>query len=156
VDVASPLMRKRLRINPSLENVVTAPAHGSVVGDTPMVLLADDDDDARDLVARTIRQQGFRVHESADGGSLLAAARSALEGGERVTLVLSDINMPPPDGLSVTRQLLDLEPTLHVVLMSAFADATVLRKARAAGAQKVLRKPFAVGMISQILMSLTR
>lgn len=120
-----------------------------------MVLLADDDEDARSLIARTVRKAGFEVHEVSDGASLLAKARSLFQDEQQVTLVLSDINMPEPDGLAVTPQLLALEPTLHIVLMSAFADASVVRAARELGVKRVLRKPFAVSLVVQILASLS-
>lgn len=133
---------------------MTAPIDSTLSASAPSILLADDDEDVRSVVALSFREQGFIVHEAADGAQLLARARTLLQRGGRIALVLSDINMPDPDGLQATRQLLALEPRLHIVLMSAFADASIVRQAKAAGAKEVLRKPFQIDRALQILEGL--
>jgi len=122
------------------------------VGDAqPIVVLADDDEDARNLLTRAVRSKGFKVYEACSGESLLACIKSLRARGQQVSLVLSDINMPEPDGISATEKLHELDSSLRVVLMSAFASAGVIRSALRAGAEQVVRKPLAMGTILGLL-----
>lgn len=102
------------------------------------VLLADDDDDIRELLRVCLERGGFEVIEFADGSSLLDEARRA---PGQFQLVVSDIGMPGPDGVEVARQLHSLWPDLPVVLITAFRDEEIFRRAREAGAADVMTKP---------------
>ena len=67
------------------------------------ILVADDSRVMRQIVIRTLRRAGYTDHtflEAADGASALEMART-----ECPDLVLSDWNMPAPDGLEVLRRL---------------------------------------------------
>lgn len=117
----------------------------------PIVVLADDDEDARALLMSAVRSDGFRVYEASDGGALVECIEGLLARGERVSLVLSDINMPEPDGIEATKKLRKLDASLRVILMSAFASASVVKNALQAGAERVLRKPLALSTVLGLL-----
>ena len=90
---------------------------GSIVRGTPepqVVLVADDEEDIRSLIAGLLRRAGHQVLEAADGEQALQAARAELP------LPLLDIRMPRLDGLGVLRALRDDEATrnLPVVMMT--------------------------------------
>jgi len=106
------------------------------------VLLADDDDDMRTLLATLLRRVGFQVAEASDGDELLSLFGRVWENGaSQSLLIVSDIGMPHRDGIEVTRQLRAAAPTVPVILVTAFADLTTLRAARTAGATTVILKP---------------
>lgn len=121
-----------------------------------VTVVADDDDDARALVANLLRQLGLKVCEVSDGAQLLARVHQLGGGDEEVTLVVSDIGMPECDGISATQQLLGSYPTLTVVLMTAFGDQATFKRARASGAQHVLRKPFSLSALEALIVRLRR
>jgi CheY-like chemotaxis protein len=106
------------------------------------VLVADDDDDTRELVATALRGAGFKVREAADGRELIELFIDLRkEHPTHVCLVVSDIGMPNIDGIEATRRVRQLEPLTPIVLVSAFSDPTTLREAHIAGARMVLCKP---------------
>ena len=122
------------------------PAHSSgeagaprVAEDAPLIVLADDNADMRDYVARLLRGRGWRVTAVADGAAALAAARR-----ERPSLVLSDVMMPGLDGFALMRAL-RADPatsTLPVILLSARAGEEARIEGAEAGADDYLVKPF--------------
>lgn len=119
--------------------------------DTGLAVVADDDDDARALVANLLRHLGLQVFEACDGSELIARVHELVGGDEEVTLVISDIGMPECDGIAATHALLRSYPSLTVVLMTAFADQATFKLAMASGAQHVLRKPFSLTALEALI-----
>jgi CheY-like chemotaxis protein len=107
------------------------------------VLVADDDDDMRDLVARTLRDDGYDVREVRDGEELLAQLEDALDRpDERPDVVLTDVMMPRLSGLGVLDALRRARVHFPVVLMTVLKDDSVYLVARRLGAVGVINKPF--------------
>ena len=66
------------------------------------VLVADDDEDLRSLLAETFRADGYRVIEAHDGAELLEHLRAGLAGsGTHPDVVVTDVLMPKLSGLGV-------------------------------------------------------
>lgn len=107
------------------------------------VLIADDDDDMRDLIATTLRSEGYEVLEATDGVDLLDRLERALDDPrERPDVVVTDIMMPRLSGLGVLDALRRAQLHVPVILMTVLADRSVHIVARRLGAVGVLRKPF--------------
>jgi CheY-like chemotaxis protein len=121
---------------------------------TAISVVADDDDDARALVANLLRRLGSNVFEVSDGAQLLARVRALADADAQVNLVISDIGMPECDGIAATQQLLRSDPRLTVVLMTAFADQATVKRAIASGARHVLRKPFSLTALEELVVGL--
>ena len=112
------------------------------------ILLAEDDDEMRRLLADALRDEGYVVEEARDGNELMARVRSAVLSGDGrapVDLVISDIRMPGCSGLDVLRSLRDEDWSVPVILITAFGDEETHRTARQNGATMVLDKPFEMG-----------
>ena len=108
------------------------------------VLLAEDDDAMRTLVADALRSDGHDVVELADGGRLLVdiAARLKAGGhGEALDLIVSDIRMPVCSGLQILSALRDAHWRTPVILMTAFGDEATRRHAESLSAV-LFDKPF--------------
>ncbi len=116
-------------------------------------LVADDDDDARALMAASLRRAGFEVHELCNGKELVATF--ALQRGAR-TLVVSDIGMPELDGIAATNLLRRQSNSPPILLVTAFGDVTTLRDAKAAGADRVLLKPLDISKFVETAVELAR
>jgi two-component system OmpR family response regulator len=100
------------------------------------ILIVDDHRDIRDLLARYLTRNGFRV--SAAEGS--AAARRLLEKGA-IELVVLDIMMPGEDGLALCRHL-RATGELPVILLTAMAEDTDRVIGLEMGADDYVTKPF--------------
>jgi len=102
----------------------------------PRVLVVDDKDSLRELVARILAPR-FEVVTARDGAEAIARLAA-----EDVDVVLSDMRMPGADGLEVLRVAKERRPDVEVVLMTAFASVQSAVEAIRAGAFDYLPKPF--------------
>ena len=126
----------------------------------PLVLLAEDDDDVRRLVATALRKDGHSVIEARDGDDLVEHIGSALLFGhvrgelDPVAMVISDIRMPGPDGLEVLAQLRQSDIDVAVILMSAHADPATRAQAERLGANAFVAKPFEIDELCGVVRDL--
>jgi adenylate cyclase len=108
---------------------------------TARILVVDDEPDLETLI-----QQKFR-HQIRDGGVNFLFARDGvealtmLEGNKDVDLVVTDINMPRMDGLSLLQKLQEKEDKLSTIIVSAYGDIANIRTAMNRGAFDFLTKP---------------
>lgn len=109
-------------------------------GTTPRLLIADDNADMRDYVARMLRNDGYLVDAVTDGQLALDAVRTDLP-----DLVISDVMMPRLDGLALVAALRSDPRTaaIPVLLLSARAGQEAAIEGLQAGADDYLVKPFA-------------
>ncbi|MFP7835149.1 response regulator [Marisediminicola sp. LYQ134] len=115
------------------------------------VIIADDDDDLRDLVSITVARAGLElVAAVADGESAWSAVVE-----HRPDIVLLDVAMPGMTGLEVSRRIradLSLAP-VHIVLISAGVDSESHAEGWAAGADDYLIKPFSPRVLIEKLVA---
>jgi adenylate cyclase len=110
---------------------------------TATILVVDDEPDLELLVShkfrRQIREGKFSFLFAGDGESALLELKET----PGIDVVLSDINMPRMDGLTLLRQLKenDLADDLRAVIVSAYGDATNIQTARKLGAFDFITKP---------------
>jgi DNA-binding response OmpR family regulator len=108
-------------------------------GGTPLVLVADDEEDIRALVAFRLKRAGYDVITAADGAEALTLATTRLP-----DLVVLDMMMPKATGLEVTRSLREQDSTkdIPVILLTARAQEADVASGFAAGADDYVKKPF--------------
>jgi CheY-like chemotaxis protein len=112
------------------------------------VLVVDDENNVRRLVAATLSGGDYEVLQARDGNEALEVVRR-----ERPTVVLLDIQMPGLDGIEVCRQI-KADPKLKdtvVVMLTAQAQMDARRRATAAGADTFLTKPFSPLQVLEIV-----
>jgi two-component system chemotaxis response regulator CheY len=115
------------------------------------VLIVDDSNTMRKIVARSLRQAGFefeKLLEAADGQAALEVLA-----GETVDFVLSDINMPVMDGIEFLRQKnADGQiKGIPVVMITTEAGTDVLNEALSLGAVGTIKKPFTPEQVQEVL-----
>ena len=102
------------------------------------VLLVDDDESNRDMLARRLQNRGYRVVTAVDGREAVERARA-----ESPCLILMDVTLPVLDGLAATRELksrLDLRD-IPVIALTAHSGPEDRDRARAAGCDDYDTKP---------------
>jgi CheY-like chemotaxis protein len=108
------------------------------------ILIAEDEDPVRALVARALAQDGHEVVATADGAEALDVLQR--EAG-RFDLVLTDIRMPVMDGIALALATARDFPALPILLMTGYAD----QRERASGLEALIRdvvaKPFTLAEI---------
>jgi CheY-like chemotaxis protein len=113
------------------------------------VLVADDNDVAQRLCKRVLEKAGYNVIVAMDG---LQAVDVALS--QRPSMILMDVAMPGIDGLEAMRRIKAELPTMPIVIASAHSMASDTDRFLAAGADKVLSKPFRLADLVAIVAKL--
>jgi DNA-binding response OmpR family regulator len=111
----------------------------------PLVLVADDDDDILLLVTTRLRRDGFEVISARNGEEALALAIE-----RHPAIAVLDIGMPKLDGLEVLQRIRADETLkeIRVLLLTAKAQESDVRRGYEAGADAYVRKPFSPGDLS--------
>jgi two-component system cell cycle response regulator CpdR len=110
----------------------------------PRVLIVDDEDSIRSLVARAIAMDGHETVTAADGAEALE-----ILGNEQgvFDLLLTDIQMPVMDGIALALTAARDFPELTILLMTGFADQRERASGLNAIAHDVITKPFSAAGI---------
>jgi two-component system cell cycle response regulator DivK len=112
------------------------------------ILVVEDQEDLRGVLRTLLTGSGYEVLEAADGQAGLIKAQS-----ERPDLILMDIQLPVLDGYDATRQIKanpDLKAT-PVIAVSSFAMKGDEEKARAAGCDYYVTKPYSPMQLLHII-----
>jgi CheY-like chemotaxis protein len=121
------------------------------------ILVVDDEPDVAELFRqrfrREARQGTYVLHFSYSGEEALAR----LDDGVRPQLIviLSDINMPGMDGLSLLREIKQRWSELPVMMITAYGDDERRRRADEYGAAEFLTKPVDFNLLKERLNELT-
>jgi len=107
------------------------------------ILVVDDEPDVAELFRqqfrREARQGTYVMHFANSGQEALEQLTKAIE--PDLMVILSDINMPEMDGLSLLGEIKGLFPELPVMMVTAYGDDDRRRKASELGAFEFLTKP---------------
>jgi CheY-like chemotaxis protein len=107
------------------------------------VLVAEDDEDTRTLLAWGLRLHGYEVVEVKSGTELFEVLTMCLNAEEQMPdVILSDIRMPGFSGLEVLGCIDRAELGVPFILMTAFSDEETKKRGENEGAAAFLAKPF--------------
>jgi len=102
----------------------------------PSVLLVDDDDVFRERLGRALSTRGYEVRLAAHGVEALRLARE-----ESPELCVLDLRMPGASGLEVLRELLAIDETTRVILLTGYGSIATAVEAMRLGAAGYVQKP---------------
>jgi two-component system chemotaxis response regulator CheY len=113
-----------------------------------MALVVDDSTSMRQMVAFTLQQAGFSVIEGSDGKDALGKVN-----GKSVNLVVTDLNMPVMDGISMIKELRKLPNFKFTPILMLTTESTDAKKqeGKSAGATGWLVKPFNPDQLLQVV-----
>jgi PAS domain S-box-containing protein len=125
-------------VSPEAEAPRTSEASKDTTRGTETILVAEDEDLVRAVVARILRGRGYQVREAVDG---LDAVCVFEEDPDTVDLVLLDVVMPRCDGPKAYAEMAKRRPDLPVLFTSGYAEGSGGRGSLPEGAQ-LLDKPY--------------
>jgi two-component system, cell cycle sensor histidine kinase and response regulator CckA len=114
-------------------------------GGSETVLVVEDEEAVRLLVARSLRQLGYSVLEAASGPEALQLVESH---GDQIHLLLTDVMMPRMLGPQVAQQALAKHANMKVVYMSGYADQKNFPEGLQRDGIHFLQKPFLISTLS--------
>ena len=102
------------------------------------VLVIDDDDDMRDMIATLLRDEGgYDVVDVAGGRAALEAVKT-----KHFDLVMTDLRMPDMDGIATLEALKSREPSMQIIVVTGYSSRDMRARCTALGACGYLSKPF--------------
>jgi PAS domain S-box-containing protein len=121
-------------------------------GPAALVLLIEDNADARQSLRTLLEQEGHRVEEAADGAGGLARAETT-----RPDIILVDIGLPGMDGYEVARRIRSQRGAAPIlVAITGYGQADDRRRSLAAGFDAHLTKPVSPDHLAHVLAGLSR
>ncbi|HRH77547.1 MAG TPA: response regulator [Cellvibrionaceae bacterium] len=118
-----------------------------------VILVVDDSTSVRQLVGIALRECGYTIIEAQDGSEALKKLA-----GQKVDLVVSDVNMPNMDGITMVKEIKKMPnyKFMPVIMLTTEGDETKKLEGKAAGAKAWIVKPFRpeqlVKAVSMLLM----
>ncbi len=100
------------------------------------VLVVEDDQELRKTVSEVLDRSGFEIHQAVDGVDALE--KIALD---RPDLVMMDVNMPRMNGLDCLSKIKEFDPSIIVIVMTAYSTIEDAVRAIKEGAYNYLAKP---------------
>ena len=115
------------------------------------ILIVDDEHDIVIILKMALEKEGYEVEEAFDG----------VEALEKVTLfkpdlILLDIMMPDKDGLTLLKEIKELDKDVSVAMITAYRDAEHVIDAFRLGAMDCLLKPFNLDYIQNTVLPRVR
>jgi two-component system cell cycle response regulator CpdR len=108
------------------------------------ILIAEDDDAIRELVARALSEDGHELTAAPDGAAaLIALGRHK----GKFDLLLTDVKMPKVDGIALALETGHHHPDIPIILMTGYADQRERAHGLDALVHDVIAKPFTVDQI---------
>src|SRR5690606_5877412 len=101
------------------------------------ILLAEDDDNLRPFLARSLENAGHEVLAFSDGDEALPALHAA-----EFDILISDLVMPGMNGIELARHAREKAPDLPVIFITGFSAVALEALKTVDGVSKVLSKPF--------------
>ena len=123
------------------------------------ILTVDDEEEIRNSMLRMITVFGHAAHMASNGQMALYALCEAVS-VEPFDLVITDLNMPVMDGLSLVREIRksksDVIKKLPVILVTGGDIKRAMRVGALAGANKIITKPFGMDDLESAINELIR
>lgn len=115
--------------------------------DGPVTLLVvDDEEPIRNALRKFLTQQGYEVITAAGGEEALAVLQR-----QKITGMLLDVNMPGITGVELVPQIMELEPAIALLMLTAVNDATSAALCMQRGAFDYLIKPIDLGHLGRAI-----
>lgn len=104
--------------------------------DRATILIVEDEETQRSLLAGLLSKEGYTVEEAGDGTTALDLFRA-----RTIDMALLDFKLPDMDGLAILKGLKEINPEIEVIMITAFGSIENAVNALKSGASEYLTKP---------------
>jgi two-component system response regulator (stage 0 sporulation protein F) len=113
------------------------------------ILIVDDQKGVRRLLEELFNKEGWEVRVAADG-------REAVDLVEQMVpdIILMDVKMPIMNGLEASQAILQKHGSVPIIMMTAYGEIEVVKKALDAGVRKCITKPFDIMVLKDMVSNL--
>ena len=103
------------------------------------IMIVDDSASMREVVGTALKSAGYAVLEGRDGRDALSKLT-----GQKVHLIISDVNMPVMDGITFLKEVKQMSPYKFtpIIMLTTESGESKKREGQAAGAKAWVVKPF--------------
>lgn len=117
------------------------------------ILVVDDSGTVRQQVSMALKQAGFETAQASDGREGLAM----VESNRNINMVISDVNMPNMNGLEMVEKIKSKpeNKSLPILMLTTEGQASLIKRAKEAGAVGWIVKPFNASQLVQTAKKLT-
>ena len=116
------------------------------------LLVMDDEEGIRTLLASMMTQLGYAVQCASDGGEAVELFVQARASGRGFVGVLLDLTVPGrKGGKEAAAEIRKIDPLAKLIVSSGYADTPIMSEFQKYGFDDVIRKPYTMGELSQVL-----
>jgi two-component system, response regulator, stage 0 sporulation protein F len=101
------------------------------------ILIVDDQNGIRVLLVEVFNSEGYKTYQASNGKLALEIVKR-----ESPDLVLLDMKIPGMDGLDILKHIKQIDPSMKVIMMTAYGELDMIKEATDLGALMHFTKPF--------------
>lgn len=121
------------------------------------ILVMDDEEIVRDVVADMLKHLGYEVEVARDGVDMLIRYMEARNSGKTFDAVIMDLTVPGGmGGKDAVRKLLEVDPAVKAIVSSGYADNQIMADYKNYGFAGVIAKPFVINHLAATLDSVIK
>ena len=113
------------------------------------ILIVDDQKGVRRLLEELFKKEGWDVNVAADGKEAINKVAEKLP-----DIILMDVKMPNMNGLEASQIILETHGRIPIIMMTAYGEIEVVKKALDAGVKKCITKPFDIMVLRDMVNNL--
>ncbi|AIC96290.1 Sporulation initiation phosphotransferase F [Shouchella lehensis G1] len=110
------------------------------------VMIVDDQFGIRVLLTEILQKDGYQMYQAANGKEALD-----IQELEKIDIVLLDMKIPGMDGVEILKKMKERQPTIKVVMMTAYGELKMVNEALENGAISYMAKPFDIEDVRQVI-----
>jgi DNA-binding response OmpR family regulator len=119
--------------------------------DIVSVLIVEDERDMGRLLSDILKEEGYSVNNAYDGNTAISKLKK-----QRYDVMILDYNLSGMTGFNVLEKVKELLPHIKTIMISAYGDNRIKKKAREYGVHNFLDKPFDINNLLKTLKKTTQ